>query len=79
MSKIPHDSKLPEWITEFIPVDLIESSLFRFEVQLQAIEGYICRDCSTVYQSPVKKCIADIGDGHTCNSTMFRAIHKSLS
>lgn len=79
MSKVPNHGKLPEWITEHVPVDLIESSLFRFDVQLQAIEGYICRDCGAIYSQPVKKCVADAGGNHLCNSSSFRAAHKKVT
>lgn len=35
---IPGSTKLPDWIREWVPTELAESSLFRFEVMLQVEE-----------------------------------------
>lgn len=36
---IPGSTKLPEWIREWVPAELAESTLFRFEVMLQVEEN----------------------------------------
>lgn len=38
MAKIPKRQKLPSWIDENLPAELATSSLFRFNVRLQAME-----------------------------------------
>ncbi len=38
MPKIPHQSKLPPWVDDNLPVELATSTLFRFSVLLQAME-----------------------------------------
>lgn len=58
MSRIPDNDKLPAWISEYIPAELVDSSLFRFEIQLQAIDGYVCELCGSKYQSKLKACTA---------------------
>lgn len=79
MTKIPKHGKNPDWISEYIPKELAESSLFRFEVQLQAIIGMVCRDCGHEYDHVVKKCTVDLGDGHICSCTKFRPIPKTVT
>lgn len=38
MPKIPHNNRLPTWIQENLPPELATSTLFKFNVTLQAIE-----------------------------------------
>jgi len=38
MNKIPENSVLPAWISDNIPQELVESTVFRFTVKLQAID-----------------------------------------
>ncbi len=38
MPKIPNTKELPAWISENLPIELVNSTLFKFNITLQAIE-----------------------------------------
>ena len=77
---MPKDRTLPPWITEHLPRELAESTLFRFEVELRTVVSFICNDCGTRYTSPVKKCtsIDDEEQQTLCGSKNFRREHKKV-
>lgn len=56
MAKIPSKDRLPAWISEYLPKELAESALFRFDIKLQAIVGYKCVKCGKVYDRRVPEC-----------------------
>jgi hypothetical protein len=45
------EKQLPTWITEHVPRELVESTLFRFKVKLQAIDYYYCSKCKSKFNS----------------------------
>jgi hypothetical protein len=43
------EERLPAWIGEHVPRELVESTLFRFKIGLQAINHYACPGCKKQY------------------------------
>ena len=54
--------KIPSWISEYITKDIVDSSLFRFNVELQAVEGYRCNKCKKLYSKSIPECEECSGD-----------------
>lgn len=73
-------SKLPAWIGEFVPKELVDSTLFRFNIELQTVRLFKCRDCGAKYNTNVKKCTAvDDNENDTiCGSTSFSREFKKI-
>lgn len=71
---------LPKWIDEHIPKELVESTLFRFAIELQTIRAFVCEDCGAEYSKKVNKCTAiDNQDEDTeCGSTRFKKAYKQI-
>jgi len=45
------DNRIPPWISEHVPRELVESTLFRFDVKLQVIEKFCCKECGIEQQN----------------------------
>lgn len=76
----PNDRQLPAWIGEYVPKELAESTLFRFNIELQTVRLFVCRDCGAKYKINVKKCteVDDEETGTICGSTKFKREHKKI-
>ena len=68
------DRQLPSWIGEHVPKELAESTLFRFNIELQTVRLFICKDCGAKYNTKVNKCTAidDEENNTVCGSTKFK-------
>lgn len=78
MSK--QDRKLPSWISEFIPKELVDSTLFRFNIELQTVRAFVCGDCGAKYFTRVNKCTAidDNESGTICGCVKFNREHRKV-
>lgn len=63
--------KLPSWIDEHIPRELVESTMFRFKIKLQAIDHYSCTACKHKMEKRLHQC-------SECNSTKLKAVQREL-
>lgn len=74
------EKQLPAWIGEYVPRELAESTLFRFNIELQTVRAFVCKDCGTKYTSRVEKCTAiDDPENETlCGSTKFAREFKRI-
>lgn len=70
MNKIPNNDVVPTWISEYVPRELAESTLFRFEVELQAVQSYKCPKCEVEEASP--------GKCNDCNKQL-RPLYKTIT
>lgn len=75
------DRRLPNWIGEYLPKELAESTLFRFNIELQTVRAFVCEDCGAKYTKQTKVCIAIDNDEEQtqCGSTRFRKEHKKVT
>ena len=48
--------KTPYWISEYIPKELVESTLFRFNVELQTVLSFKCVNCDAEFNNNIKVC-----------------------
>lgn len=72
------DRQIPEWISEYLPKELIESTLFRFNIELQTVQSFICEDCGAKYPRKVDRCNATNDDGEFCGSaSIIRKYQKA--
>lgn len=71
MEAIPKKDRLPPWISEYVPAELVESTLFRFEIQLQAIDCLVCKKCEAKYTTPVAVC--------PCGSNNFERQYRTIT
>jgi ribosomal protein L40E len=72
-------SKLPDWIDENLPRELVESTLFRFIIELQTVRSFACRKCGAKHAKKVEQCDAVGEDGNQCGSTNFIKEHKKIT
>lgn len=72
------DRKLPDWISEFIPRDLVDSKLFRFNVELQTVRHFVCKDCGEIYNRDIDKC-TKVDDGVMCGCTKLERKFKKVT
>lgn len=70
MKAIPQNEKLPSWISEYVPTELVDSTLFRFDIQSQVIDGLVCRACSLKHIEAVSVC--------TCGSKEFDRSYRRI-
>lgn len=63
--------KLPAWINEYIPRELVESTLFKFKIKLQTIDYYRCVNCEHKTERQLHQC-------PDCGKTVFRAVPRRL-
>lgn len=75
------ERRLPNWIGEYLPKELAESTLFRFNIELQTVRAFVCEDCGAKYNRQVKVCtvIDDEEEQAQCGSTRFRKEHKKVT
>ena len=71
-------SDLPPWISEYLPKELVDSKLFKFNVELQSVRNYVCDICGATYDQSINKCTA-IDDGQLCNSVKFKPVNKKIT
>jgi len=63
------DRKLPSWISEYVPRELVDSTLFRFKVELQTVLEYKCDECGFSTKKYLKVC-------PECDSSLSRVNKK---
>lgn len=63
--------QLPEWIGEFIPKDLVQSTLFRFNIELQTVRAFTCKSCNHRHPAKVTVC-------EECGHTEIIREHKKV-
>lgn len=68
---------IPEWISQFVPKELVESTLFRFNIELSTISYLKCEECGHKHTTMVDKC-GNIDDGVACNSRLFKRVYKKV-
>jgi len=75
-----HESKLPSWIPEYIPKELVDSTLFVFNVELQTVRSFICTDCGAKYSRKPNKCNAvdDEVNNTLCGSISFKKEYEKV-
>lgn len=68
---------IPEWISQFIPKELVDSTIFRFNIELPTIMHMKCQSCGFKYTKIVDKC-TNLQDELPCNSKSFKKIYKKV-
>lgn len=71
MLPIPNSTAVPSWISEYVPQELVDSTLFRFDIQLQVIESIICKSCKAKYTTPQTQC--------SCGGVKFERSYKHIT
>jgi hypothetical protein len=63
--------KLPDWIGEFVPKELVQSTLFRFNIELQTVRAFTCKSCGHRHSTKVDDC-------EKCGSSSITREHKKV-
>lgn len=70
------ESRTPHWISEHIPKELVDSTLFQFNIELQTVVAFVCDGCKTRYTKRVPYCTYVGDDNIMCSSKHFTREHK---
>ena len=63
--------KIPPWIQEYVPRELVESTLFRFNIELQSVIEHKCNNCDFSTKKYLKQC-------PNCNNKLTK-VHKKVT
>ena len=75
---IPNSDHIPDWISEYIPRDLLDGgTLFKFRAPLRVIESTKCRSCGVSYDGSIDRC-TKCGAGKSQLSFKHRTIEVNM-